>query len=183
MKPALNVNGRFELEWDDRKYFLSNGAFYDAKTFLRASTAIADQLRCIYRQRQQQVCQTVRSVALLIKYAREAKELGSLKLAEELTERALATEPRNPYAIALLSSVFRNQGQPRKAVEIINDLPETCQTAAVLTSRAAALCDLGMSAEAERIIRKVLYILRDAPRIEATEAFAVLRRARQSRDG
>lgn len=183
MKQALNVNGRFEPEWDDRKYFLSNGAFYDAKTFLKAPITIADQLRGIYRQHQQQVCRTVRSVPLLIKYAREAKEMGSLKLAEELTERALATEPRNPYAIALLSSVFRNQRQPRKAVEITNDLPNTCQTAAVLTSRAAALCDLGMSAEAERTIRKVLHILRNAPRIEATEAFAVLRRAQQSGDG
>src|ERR1043166_901190 len=111
------------------------------------------------------------------------RKTGGLKLAEEVTQHALVAEPRNPYTIALLSSVFRNQGQAQKAVEVTNHLPGTCQTAAVLTSRSAALCDLGMSAEAERTIRKVLRMLRNASRIEATEAFAVLRRARQSRDG
>jgi hypothetical protein len=72
------------------------------------------------------------------------------------------------------------QFEMERALEVLSRIPEGAQTHPVLTSRAAALCDLDRWPEADKIIRRALGRLRGRPKLEATEAFSVLQRIRHS---
>ena len=172
---------RFEAEWEGRKYFLSPQGFYDVQTFLKPPEAIHQHLKGAYARQLESAFLTERNVPMLLKHSRLAKDLGRWNLAEKITERALSLEPRNCFAIARLSSILRAKGQPQRALEVTARIPQGAQTYAVLTSRAAALCDLDRWSEADSVIRLALGQLRDRPKLEATEAFSVLRRI-QSQD-
>jgi tetratricopeptide (TPR) repeat protein len=175
-----DMTERFEMEWDGRRYFLSPRGFYDARTFLKPPEVIHQHLKAACLRKLQVVLQTERNVPLLLKYSRLAKDFGHLDLAEKITERALSAEPKNCFAIARLSSILRSKGQPRQALAATCRIPEGSQTHPVLTSRAAALCDLDRWQEADEIIRRALGRLRGRPKVEATEAFSVLQRIRRS---
>lgn len=171
---------RFEMEWEGSRYFLSPQGFYDAHTFLKPPEAIHQHLKAEYARKLEVVIQKERNVPLLLKHSRLAKDLGYLDLAEKITEQALLVEPQNCFAIARLSSILRAKGQPRAALEVTGRIPEGAQTHPVLTSRAAALCDLDRWPEADTIIRRALGRLRGRPKLEATEAFSVFQRIRHS---
>ena len=171
---------QFKMEWEGRRYFLSPQGFYDAQTFLKPPEAIHQHLKAAYARKLEIVFQTERNVPLLLKHSRLAKDLGHLDLAEKITEQALSAEPQNCFAIARLSSILWAKGQPRQALEVTSRIPEGAQTHPVLTSRAAALCDLDRWPEADKIIRRALGRLRGRPKLEATEAFSVFQRIRHS---
>jgi tetratricopeptide (TPR) repeat protein len=172
---------RFELDWEGRKYFLSPQGFYDAQTFLKPPEAIHQHLKAVYARDLELVVQAERNVPLLLKHSGMAKQLGYLDLAQKITEQALLAEPQNNYAIARLSSILRLQGQPQQALQVTGRIPEGKQTHQILTSRAAALCDLELWLEADKVIRRALGSLRNRPKMEATEAFSVFQRIQHSR--
>jgi len=171
----------FEVEWEGRKYLLSPRGFYDSRTFLKPPEALHQRLKAVYARELESVFQTEGDVPSLLKLGRLAKDLGFLDLAEKITERALSAEPQNCFAIARLSSILRAKGQPRRALEVTGRIPEGDQTHPILTSRAAALCDLDRWAEADKIIRRAPARLRGRPKLEATEAFSVFQRILHSR--
>ena len=171
---------RFEMEWERRRYFLSPRGFCDAQTFLKPPEAIHQHLKAAYARELEVVLRTERNVPLLLKHSRLAKDLGYSDLAEKITEQALLAEPQNCFAIARLSSILRAKGQPRQAIEVTGRIPEGAQTHPILTSRAAALCDLELWPEADKIIRRALGRLSGRPKLEATEAFSVLQRIRHA---
>lgn len=177
------MTDRFEVEFEGRKYFLSPQGFYDARTFLKPPEVIHQHLKAVYAGELEIAFQTERDVFQLLKHSRLAKDLGYLDLAQKITERALVAEPQNCYAIARLSSILRAKGQPRQALEVTCRIPDGDQTHPVLTSRAAALCDLHRWPEADNTIRRALGRLRGRPKIEATEAFSVFQRIRHAQGG
>ena len=164
------------MEWEGRKYILSPSGFYDARTFLKPPEVIHQYLKATYVQELWLIVQNEQDVPGLLRYSRLAKDLGYFDLADKITERALSAEPKNQYAIARLSSILRAKGQPQKALAVIARLPEGIHDHQILTSKAAALCDLKRLPEADRIIRRALGMLKGRPKIEATEAFSVFRR-------
>jgi len=179
--PSLSdMTERFEMEWEGRRYFLSPQGFYDAQTFLKPPEAVHQHLKAAYARELEIIFHTERNVPFLLKHSRLAKDLGHLDLAEKITEQALIAEPQNCFAIARLSSILRAKGQPRQALEVAGRIPEGAQTHPILTSRAAALCDLELWPEADKIIRRALGRLRGRPKLEATEAFSVLQRIRHA---
>jgi len=171
---------RFEIDWEGRRYFLSPKGFYDAQTFLKPPEAIHQHLKAACARELETVLQTERNVPLLLKQSRLAKDLGYLDLAEKITEQALSAEPQNCFAIARLSSILRARGLPREALEVTARVPVEAQTVPILTSRAAAFCDLELWQEAENVIRRALGRLNGRPKLEATEAFSVLQRIRHA---
>jgi len=169
---------RFEVEWEGRRYLLSAGGFYDTRTFLKPPEALQQHLKAVYARELEHTVEKVHNSASLMKYSGIAKKLDYLDLALKIVARVLVLEPQNGFAIARASSIFRAKGQPEKALDVSNQLPESRQGHAVLTTRSAALCDLGRWPEALRVIRRALALLRSCPKIEATEALSVFERIR-----
>jgi tetratricopeptide (TPR) repeat protein len=170
---------RFEVEWEGRWYLLSAGGFYDARTFLKPPKALQQHLKAVYTRELEHTVEKVTNPASLLKYSGIAKNLDYLDLALSIVTRVLVLEPQNGFAIARASSILRAKGQPEKALDVTNQLPESKQGHAVLTTRAAALCDLGRWPEALRVVRRALALLGSCPKIEATEALSVFERIRR----
>jgi tetratricopeptide (TPR) repeat protein len=174
------MSARFEMQWAGRKYVLSSEGFYDAQTFLTPPEVIHQHLKAAYAHELGLIAQSEQHVPTLLKHSGLAKRLGYLDLAQEITERALLAEPKNRFAIARLSSVLRAKGQPQKALAVIARVPEGTHDCQMLTSKAAALCDLDRLPEADRVIRRALGMLKGRPKVEATEALSVFQRIRRS---
>jgi tetratricopeptide (TPR) repeat protein len=173
----------FKVEWEGQKYVLSESGFYNARTFLRPPEAVQQHLKSAYAQQLKQASENERNLTSLLNYSGIAKKLGYLNLALKFVERVLVSEPRNGFAVARASSILRAKGQPQKALAVTNRIPENQQGHVLLTTRAAALCDLGHYHEAMTVIRRALALLRGRPKIEATEALSVYGRIRSALDG
>ena len=98
---------------------------------------------------------------------------------EELLSRAQSLEPGNLAAghlaaLAVLSSVYRASGYPAKALAA-TEADRDANHPALLTTRAAALCDLGRWEEAKRTVGHSLAIE------SSDEAFSVARRIKAAR--
>jgi tetratricopeptide (TPR) repeat protein len=167
---------RFEMEWEGRRYFLSSEGFYDAQTFLKPPEAVQQHLKAVYAQELRDLIGREHNSACLLKYSGIVKRLGHLDLALTIAERVSVLEPQNGFAVARASSILRAKGQPEKALHMTKRVPDREQGAAVLTTRAAALCDLGRWHEALTVVRRALALLRGCTKIEATEALSVLGR-------
>jgi tetratricopeptide (TPR) repeat protein len=146
--------------------------------FLRPPGAVEQHLKAAYVRGVEHAVENNCNTAALLKYSGILKKLGYLDLALRIGERVLVTEPRNGFAIARVSSILRAKGEPEQALNVTSRLPENQQGHAVLTTRAAALCDLGHLPEAMRTIRRALALLQSCPKIEATEALSVYGRIR-----
>ncbi|HEY3118516.1 MAG TPA: hypothetical protein VGK54_17370, partial [Chloroflexota bacterium] len=93
----------------------------------------------------------------LIALAVGARSAGDPGRAERLARRVLSIEPGNGIAAAIVSSILRAKGNPRRALAIVDHF-RASNDPPVLTSRAAALCDLRCWDEALQQIREVLAI-------------------------
>ncbi|MHB2019912.1 MAG: tetratricopeptide repeat protein [Candidatus Xenobia bacterium] len=91
----------------------------------------------------------LRKVQDKISAARIARQAGQLQRAERLVREVLELYPTNPAALAVLCSLLRMKGHPEQALAI-TDVFQDSPT--LVTSRAAALADLGRNAEAARVI-------------------------------
>lgn len=87
-----------------------------------------------------------------IREALAAKKAAQPARAERLLRLALELEPWNERAATILCSVLRDQRRPREAVEVAEAFPST-DSHVLLTTRAAALADVGELKEANRIAR------------------------------
>ncbi|MHC4847965.1 MAG: hypothetical protein ACYTEG_05855 [Planctomycetota bacterium] len=113
------------------------------------------------------------SLQSLIDDACLARDARRLRRAESLAISALRVRPGHEGALAVLCSVYRRMGRPESALA----LAEAVQTnhRPLLTTHAAALCDLQRWVEAKRVILRVF-------RIGGTgEAFAVMHRIKGAR--
>ena len=159
------------VELDGKSYSWRGSGWYETKTFLRPPTAVVSRLN---RQLQGQLLQADEGVTgfqeLLsrAKTARGAKQHGR---SERLLSRALKLRPGHEGALAILCSVLRDEGAPRRALAETHAF-RGLDYAPLLTSRAAAYCDLGQWEEAKREIARVLAM----PGNDKDEAFLVMHR-------
>ncbi|MBX3167759.1 MAG: hypothetical protein KF760_10125 [Candidatus Eremiobacteraeota bacterium] len=77
---------------------------------------------------------------------------ATLRLVARACRARLAVRPDESPTVALLSSALRHLGQPARAEEVTRAYLDP----AVLTSRAAALCDLGLWEEAKKTVALAL---------------------------
>lgn len=108
----------------------------------------------------------------LVSRAQAAVEARQLERAERLARRAYDLAQSNYGTAAVLSKILRVKGRPEEALKIA-DQHVRSNYPPVLTSRAAALCDLGRWNDALYQIRQVLAIVRQSRKHGAEEAFAV----------
>ncbi|MFL5341503.1 MAG: tetratricopeptide repeat protein [Gemmataceae bacterium] len=118
--------------------------------------------------------ETITERAELLRRGKAARADGQLVRARDLVRRAHAKRPRDVGVAAELCELWRELGEPRKALLLADRYPESGH-APLQIARAGALCDLKRWDEALRQIREVLPAAGDPPP-EAGDALAVLAR-------
>jgi predicted Zn-dependent protease len=113
-------------------------------------------------------------VQILLENASKAQDALQHERAERLARRVLKRSPGNPGALAILSSVLRASGHPQQALKETH-LYRNTNYAPLLSSRAAAYCDLKQWEEAKKEIGHALAIQ------TSEEAFSVARRIKAAR--
>jgi hypothetical protein len=93
----------------------------------------------------------------LLDRAKRAQSGGQFRRAMSLAERAHTSKPGRIGAATVLCSVLRSAGRPEQALAIA-DRFRSSGYPPILTSRAAALCDLSRWEEALKQVRQVLAI-------------------------
>ncbi|HET6498019.1 MAG TPA: hypothetical protein VFH17_03090 [Coriobacteriia bacterium] len=87
------------------------------------------------------------------------RDAGQLERALRLARRAMAARPDDAAPAAVTCSVLRAMGRPKEALLVADDLVgQGSAYRPLLTSRAAALADLGLWEDALRQIRQVIAI-------------------------
>jgi tetratricopeptide (TPR) repeat protein len=105
------------------------------------------------------------------KIAREAKQYAR---AESLARRVLRLNPKSHAAAAVLCASLRACGRASQALEETDRFKHT-ENVPLLTSRAAALCDIGRWEEAKHTLGKALALG------GGEEAFLVVKRIKRAR--
>ena len=97
----------------------------------------------------------ISDTAVLIERARAARDALQHNRAEALMRRALRLSPGNRAALAVLCSILRARRRPQQALDETEEFQWTAYPP-LLTSRAAALCDLNRWEEAKQEIGRAL---------------------------
>jgi hypothetical protein len=97
---------------------------------------------------------TIKDSHSAVRHAVSAKSQGHYSRAERLARHALQLDPQNEQAAAVLSSALRLQGRAKEALEVTDKFPGSANLA-LLTSRAAALLDVGDGVRAKQLARRV----------------------------
>ena len=162
-----------QLSYGPKRYQWAGDGWVDLSTLRLATPSVQLELNRLADSVRE--CCDAKSPSLqsLIDDACLAREAGRLRRAEALAVSALRMRPGHERALAVLCSVYRRMGRPESALA----LAEAVQTnhRPLLTTHAAALCDLQRWVEAKRVILRVF-------RIGGTgEAFAVMHRIKGAR--
>jgi len=113
-------------------------------------------------------------VYTLLERASKARVAGQHHRAEKLARRCLKLEPDSEPALAVLCAALRAQGRPQKALNETRSHSYSDHIP-LLTSRAAALCDLKKWEEAKKTIGRALAIG------DSQDAFNVMQRIKANR--
>jgi hypothetical protein len=113
----------------------------------------------------------------LLDRAKRTRDARLLPRAERLAARVLKERPDHLGAAAVLSSILREQLRPEEAIAVTERFPGS-RYAPLLTSRAAAMCDLKRWAEALRNIRAAFAADKAAGNPTGQEALNVYARIR-----
>ena len=92
----------------------------------------------------------IRDPSELVNRAQAARRHGQLARAERLCKRALEFEPDDASTAAVLSSILRARSLPDEALTVTEPFARGSNVA-LLTTRAAALLDLGRADEARTL--------------------------------
>jgi pilus assembly protein FimV len=97
-------------------------------------------------------------------YFRAAESLhgrGSMKPAEEALNKVLALDPQNSRALQLLGQTSLENGNPERAIELLEKVPDLDSRSDCLQSLLKALLKAGRTADAEPIARKLFSVHND----------------------
>lgn len=147
--------GEVSTELGGKKYIWTGTLWYESTTYLKPPLAIIRRLNKRLSQELAHVDAKISNTYLLLQRARKAREAKQHHRAEKLARQCLALEPDNPAALAVLCASLRAKGTPEKALKETQAYSHLSHLP-LLTSRAAALCDLRRWEEAKRTIGRVL---------------------------
>ncbi len=165
---SANTKSKVIVELDGKKYTW-DGREWVGEDYLKPPQVIVRRLNGRLSQHLAQEDQSITNVYLLVKRARNARENLQYNRAEELARQILKIDPENHSRLAVLYASLREKGFPQRALDETEPYRDTSNPA-LLTSRAAAYCDLGMWTKAKRTIGQSLAIRK------SEEAFLVVRR-------
>lgn len=163
----------FELDgssyrWDGRRWWAANERTPPPRPVVR-------RLNLLRKAAVRTEDRSLEDATALLQRGIGARTTGDLPRAQRLLQQTLRLEPENLVAAAVLSSILRQRGKPKEALAIVDRVAESGD-APVLTTRAAALCDLKRWEEALREIQRALAMEKQQQGVASDEALAVYAR-------
>ena len=162
------------MSYEGHTYQWTGKTWIDAECFETVSLALGQQLNALAASQLEAADDELTTVEELLDAARQRREGRNLTMALKLTERAVVKQPGNAGANATLCAILRDLGRSKEALEKTDHMDKV-SSAPLLTTRAAACCDIEEWARAKRIVGRALAIRKDG------EAFAVARRIKSVR--
>jgi len=169
----MSLNG-IKVQLDGKTYTWSGTEWCEDRTFLIPPEVVVRKLNALLTKQMELEDLQSSDVQDLLNGATQARDALQYERAERLAHRCLQVSPGHVGALAILCSTLRASGQPRRA--LLETSPfRKASYAPLLTSRAAAYCDLKQWDEAKREIGRALAIH------TSEEAFSVVSRIRAAR--
>ena len=162
------------VELEGKSYIWNGSAWHKATNFLSPPGMIIPKLNNLLSDVLEEEDRSIADIHLLIKRAVNARNWRQYSRSEKLARRIIELEPSNQPALAILCATLRARGYPQKALDETDDY-KNVQNPPLLTSRAAALCDLGRWEEAKKTVGRSLAIR------ESEEAYSVVNRIKATR--
>lgn len=162
-----------EIEIEGRKYTWDGRCWLDS-SYLVPPISILLKLNALIKDALEEEDAMISDEKEILSRAHAARAMKQYERAEKLVCRVLKNNPFNFSVVSVLSAILREKGQPDKAIELTEPFKNS-KNAALLTSRAAAFCDLGEWELAKKQIAKVLAIG------GTEEAFLVVKRIKKNR--
>ena len=173
-----NDSKRISLE--GRTYSWTGKTWIDVRTFTYPSAVTINKLNAILLSRLKEEDEKITDFDQLLLRAKDAKAQTQYSRAEGLARRALRLSPGNLWAMAVLCSCLRALGKPEEALR--ESAPYKNEIfPPLITTRAAALCDLERWEEAKIDISRVLSIQKKHELWQYPEPFRVLNRIRTAK--
>lgn len=161
------------IELDGETYTWDGRGWVDS-SFLRPPSSILSKLNALIEDGLKEEDATISDEHELLVRARTARAAGQYDRAEQIVRRVLNVDPSNLSVLSVLSAILREKRLPDKAIEETDPFKNS-NHAALLTSRAAAFCDLERWEDAKKQIGRVLAIK------SSEEAFNVVKRIKKNR--
>ena len=162
------------VELEGKSYMWNGSAWDEATTFLSPPSMIIAKLNNRLSDVIEEEDENIVDIHLLIKRAVNARNWLQYSRSEKLARRILKLEPSNQPALAILCATLRARGYAQKALDETDDY-KNLSYPVLLTSRAAALCDLGRWEEAKKTVGRSLAIS------QSGEAYSVVNRIKAAR--
>lgn len=163
-----------QVELDGKRYTWNGSSWYETETFLTPPLVVVRQLDRLLDQSPTREELALKDADKLLQRARDAGIANMHGRAEALIRRALKLSPGHLGALAMLCSTLRARRKPSQALQETEPWKKHSY-GPLLTSRAAALCDLGRWVEAKKTISRVLAMG------SSDEAWSVVRRIKKAR--
>ena len=154
---------------DGETYVWDGHHWFNSVTRCPAPAPVVSRLKSLLNGRPDEDGCSLSDLQEVLANAKEAKARGQRGRACELAERAVAMAPDHEGAVAVFSSALRAAGRSDEAVTVTDAFVDS-EYPPLLTSRAAALCDLEMWDEARAVISKARAM------VDSEEVFSVMRR-------
>ncbi|MBE0481569.1 MAG: hypothetical protein IBX68_11405 [Dehalococcoidia bacterium] len=146
-----------EVELDGKIYVFTGSSWIGKQDRIAPPVATVGRLNSVIRKQLDIEDSSITNPDKLVRLAKRAREAGQITRAIVLLRRATAIRPNHPGTATMLSSVLRQAKRPSDALAATERLA-TSEYTPLLTSRAAALCDLERWDEAFRLVRRVIVL-------------------------
>jgi hypothetical protein len=156
----MSANDRISFAHDGRRYYWTEKNGFVDEHWQRPPLVIQRVLEGKLNALLAASDVNIKNPHLAVRRAVSAKSHGQYSRTERLARHAVRVDPANERAAAVLSSVLRAQGRAKEALQVTNGFRGSTN-AALLTSRAAALLDLGDGVGARRLVRRAWAIAKE----------------------
>ena len=145
------------ITMNGKPYIWDGSRWYGAMDYLEPPAAIICQLNALMADQFAAEDEAVTEPQEQLSLAHRAQKAGQIGRALRFAHRAFQARPDDAGTAAVLSSILRKAQRPEEALEV-GDRFRASSYRPILTSRAAALCDLERWDEALQQIRQVFAI-------------------------
>lgn len=147
---------QYKVVYQGKTYVYTGKGWYGESDFMVPSQEIQNHLQSMIAGELADEDASIEDPEALLSRARKVREqVGQTRRALGLAQRALEKRPYDAPTIAVISSILRDLGRSREALELIEPVKRN-PYAPLQTTRAAALCDIREWEEAFTIIRRVI---------------------------
>ena len=151
-----NLSAEITVTHEGKKYTW-NGKCWYGSDFIKPTTVIIAELNNLAKNEFAAYDASISDSDELLDVARRLREGGQYSRALKLAQRALKINPNNDRVAVIVCSILRLMNRSDEALKLADTFVRRGSTyLPLLTSRAAALCDLNRWSEALRQIRQVL---------------------------